>query len=347
MKKTVILLLLILLPAMIFSACGERSEDLLAFSDRHRIIFDTDAGADDAMALMMLCKAENIDILGVTVLAGNVDIEQGAKNMLSVLELTGKTDIPVYKGSTVRGSGEYITPFSVFGADGMGDQGLVHPESTPAEGDAIDHIIKTVAENPGEVEIITAGPMTNIAGAIKKDPVTMAKVKRIWSMGTGGAAMQGNASPVAEFNVYLDAQAYAAVIEFGVPLTVIGNDMCYLPGVRISQKNLDEFAQCGECGEFLSKCFTEVLDYYHRNGLDYAVICDPIAAATVIWSDFMTGSGKYHAETVTEECAAYGSVIFFKEGMTYDAVNYNDFNTDLVIDIAQDKYLESVKALIR
>ena len=148
-----------------------------------KVIIDTDTGADDASALILAAKAENIDILGVTVLVGNVDLEQSTKNALAALETAG-CDAPVYKGSADTVDGTVKTAFSVFGTDGMGDADLIHPKKQAEDGDAVDFIIDTVKRNPNEVEIIAIGPATNIAKAIQKAPDEMKKVKRIWSMGT-------------------------------------------------------------------------------------------------------------------------------------------------------------------
>ena len=115
--------------------------------------------------------------------------------------------------------------FSVFGEDGMGDADLIHPKGKAEEEDAVDFILDTIKEDPGEVEIIALGPATNIARAIDKDPETMQDVKMIWSMGTAGLGV-GNASPVAEFNVYADAPAYKVMLDSGLPITIIGLDMC-------------------------------------------------------------------------------------------------------------------------
>ena len=132
----------------------------------HRIIIDTDTAGDDAAALIIAAKNPNIEILGVTVLAGNVSLEQGAKNALAVLELIDDPT-PVYMGASTTFSGEEKTCFSVFGADGMGEADLIHPRSKPQEKNAVDFILETVRANPGEIEIVALGPATNLALAVR------------------------------------------------------------------------------------------------------------------------------------------------------------------------------------
>lgn len=183
---------------------------------KEKLIIDTDTGADDASALIFAAKQKQAEILGVTTLVGNVDIEQSTRNALAALELIG-CDAPVYRGSADTYDGTEKSAFSVFGKDGMGDSDLIHPQKQAAEGDAVDFMIETIEENPGEVEIVALGPATNIAKAIKKAPDTMKHVKRIWSMGSAGLG-PGNATPVAEFNVYADAPAYKVLLDSGFRL---------------------------------------------------------------------------------------------------------------------------------
>ena len=119
-------------------------------AEAHKIIIDTDTAGDDAAALILAARSPDIEILGVTVLAGNVSLEQAAKNALAVLELIG-CDVPVYLGATAPLSGDEKECFSVYGEDGMGDAGLIHPKGAPREQNAVDFILDTVRANPGEI----------------------------------------------------------------------------------------------------------------------------------------------------------------------------------------------------
>ena len=114
-----------------------------SLSEHRKIIIDTDTGADDASALILASKQKNVEILGVTVLVGNVDLEQSTQNALAALETAG-CDAPVYKGSADTIDGTVKTAFSVFGSDGMGDADLIHPKKQAEDGDAVDFIIDTV-----------------------------------------------------------------------------------------------------------------------------------------------------------------------------------------------------------
>ena len=313
-----------------------------------KIIIDTDTGADDASALILAAKSPEVEIVGVTVLAGNVDLEQGTKNALAALEMAG-SDAPVFKGSDLRYDGKAITPHSVFGDDGMGDMDLVHPLGKAEEGDAIDFIIDTVKANPGEIEIVMIGPATNIAKAIDRDPETMRQVKHIWSMGTPGIYTPGNASPVAEFNVYLDVPAYRRLLEFDVPVTVIGLDVCEGDSLW-TDANFAELAASGEIGLFVADSFTKIREYFAMNGSAGVIDnCDGMAMMCAICPGFVRKTIQCHCSCITEPGETYGQVIFYQYGHTYDLTSgdYN-YNTMLVSDVNRtgffSEYLKRVTA---
>lgn len=297
-----------------------------------KVIIDTDTGADDASALILAARSPEIEIMGVTVLAGNVDLEQATKNALAALELAG-CDAPVYKGSGERYGGEAIEAFSVYGSDGMGDADLIHPQGAPQTEDAIDFILETVRENPGEIEIIAIGPATNIARAMDRDPETMMKVKRIWSMGTAGLG-PGNASPVAEFNAYVDALAYRVMLDFGAPVTIIGLDMCG-DEAQWTDAQFDTLAAAGETGRFVTASFAKLREFYARNGSAGLVMnCDGLAMMCAVCPGFVNETIRCHASCVVDPVETYAQVIFYKQGFTYDVASNNyDYNVTLVSDV--------------
>jgi purine nucleosidase len=311
-----------------------------------KMIIDTDTGADDAAAMILAAGCPEVEILGVTVLAGNVDLEQAARNALAALEIAG-CDAPVFKGATKHYSGDEINIFSVYGKDGMGDQDLVHPHGTAREEYAVDFILETVRENPGEIEIVLLGPATNIASAIIREPETMKQVKRFWSMGTAGLGT-GNASPVAEFNVYKDAPAYSIMLELGVPVTVVGLDMCRGDAMWTDEQ-FDRLYAANEIGCFVTKSFSALREFYRSNGSPNATMnCDAGAMMCVVYPEYLQSVIPCHGSCVTYPCAAYGQVVFFQEGFNYDVLSEEklNYNVQLAnkVDGARffDLYLERV-----
>lgn len=313
--------------------------------EHRKIIIDTDTGADDASALIFAAKQENVEILGVTVLVGNVDLEQSTKNALAALEQAG-CDAPVYKGSADTIDGTVKTAFSVFGTDGMGDAGLIHPKKQAESGDAVDFIIDTVKNNPNEVEIIAVGPATNIAKAIQKAPDDMKKVKRIWSMGTAGLG-PGNASPVAEFNVYADAKAYKIMLDSGLPINVIGLDMCDGDAMWTDDQ-FTELEGLNGTGKFVAESFGKIREFYKKNGSEDVMNCDSVAMMCALYPEFVKNTVNTHASCITDKGETYSQVIFYKEGFTYDVVKNNfDYNVALVTEVEKTVYFKNYLEAIR
>ena len=311
-----------------------------------KLIIDTDTGADDASALILAAKSSGIEILGVTTLAGNVDLAQSTRNALMALEIAG-CGAPVYEGAASTYGGREIEAFSVFGLDGMGEADLVHPKGMAQEMDAVSFILDAVRQNPGEVELVVLGPATNIALAMDRDPETMRQVKMIWSMGTAGLG-PGNASPVAEFNVYGDAEAYKAMLDFGVPVTVIGLDVCGGEAMWTG-KQFDALASANAIGAFVASSFGKIREFYAANGFpDATMNCDALAMLCVLRPDFVKSTIKAHGSCITQEGETYAQVIFYKEGFTYDVVaNDFDHNVTLVTGVDSENYFKLYKETIR
>ena len=332
-------------PALLLAACGNPALPSEQPSEPapapRRIIIDTDTGADDASAIILAAMSDQVEIVGVTVLVGNVPLEQSVDNALMALEMAG-CEAPVYRGSADTLDGTHIEAFSVFGTDGMGDADLVHPTRTAEEGDAIDFILDTVRENPGEIEIVAIGPATNIARAIERDPETMRQVKMIWSMGTAGLG-PGNATPVAEFNVYADAPAYKVMLDSGIPITIIGLDMCGGEAMW-TEEQFAELEAAGEIGRFVSRSFSGLRSFYASNGEDATMDCDALAMTCVLNPDFVNAVLSCHGSCITDEGETYAQVIFYREGFTYDVAS-NDFtyNVTLVNDVDGEDYFARYK----
>ena len=350
MKKTnciiiVVILAVLLTGAAVVIAFMFKNPSVSKSFPHKKLIIDTDAGADDAAALILAAKCESVDILGVTTLVGNVEIEQATKNALMALEMGG-SDAPVFKGADTNFSGKKIESVNVFGKDGMGDADLVHPKGKAQEKDAISFILETVAANPGEVEIVTLGPVTNIAAAIWKDPETMKKVKRIWSMGTTGLG-SGNASPVAEFNTYNDAAAYKYLLASGIPVTIIGLDMTD-GDAQWTDAQFERLLESGKVGEYITDSFGTIRDFYRENGsADRTKNCDALAMMCCLDPTFTKSSVSAYGSCIIQEGESYGQVIFYREGFVYDVVkNDFDYNATLTMEVDSERYFDQYYYMI-
>lgn len=328
-----------MISVLVFCGCTDKvSADV---GEKRLLIIDTDTGADDASALILCANDPNVEILGVTTLVGNVGLDQSVKNALAALETAG-SDAKVYPGAETNYNDEKIDAFSVFGEDGMGDADLIHPVGQAEEQDAVDFILDTVKKYPGEVEIAAIGPATNIAKAIDKDPDIMKNVKMIWSMGTAGLGA-GNATPVAEFNVYADAPAYKKMLDSGIPITIIGLDMCGDEAMW-TDAQFDKLRKVNDEGAFVADSFGKIREFYKQNGEENVMNCDSLAMMCVLYPDFCEKSIKCHASCITDKGETYAEVLFYKEGFTYDvADNGFDYNVTLVNKVKGSEYFTRYK----
>lgn len=280
-----------------------------------KFIIDTDTGSDDAAALMLAILSEKADIVGITTLGGNIALEKATANALMTVETCG-ADIPVYPGAYRPLMRELETAEGIHGKDGMGDRDLIHPTLKPQSKHAVDFILETVRENPDEIEIIALGPATNIALAILTDRDAMKKVKHIYSMGTGGFG-PGNATPVAEFNVFVDAEAYATMLDSGIPITIIGFDVC-LNDAALSTDDINRLKNSGKCGWFISECVSALLRYNFGNkGIYFADLPDAVAAAVALFPEIVKESVETYCYCCTKEEATYGQVVVYDVNYSY------------------------------
>lgn len=274
-----------------------------------RIIIDTDCGSDDAVAIIMALKSREVHVEAITTVCGNVSLELATLNALMTIEVANGQKPPMYAGARKPLMKELVTAVNVHGNDGMGDMDLIHPSLSSENGHAVDAILRVVEAYPEEIEIVTIGPVTNIALAIMKDPVTMKKVKHIYTMGTAGFG-RGNTTPVAEFNVYVDAEAYSVMLNSGIPITIIGFDVC-LGDAALNKSDMEMLMSSGRKeAEFAVMCNKALLDYNLKGrGKHIVDLPDAVAMGIVLWDDIVIESISCYCYVCTSEPAAYGQVI--------------------------------------
>lgn len=189
-----------------------------------KIIIDTDPGVDDAIAILLaLAAKDEVEVLALTTVNGNVGLHHTAPNACKILDIAGRTDIPVYRGCAEPLSRDGYACEDVHGNDGLGGIGLPDVEKQPEEEHAVDYLIRKAKELKGELVLVPIGPLTNIAKAIQKDPEFVNNVKEVVMM--GGAEFQGNVTPHGEFNFWADPEAAKIVFEAGFKkMTMVGLD---------------------------------------------------------------------------------------------------------------------------
>ena len=245
-----------------------------------RLVIDTDTASDDAVALMMALRHPEVEVAAVTVVAGNVGVDQAVQNALYVVELCGST-APVHAGAGRPLLQELVTAEEVHGRDGMGDIGLPVRGRTPADGNAVDVLIDTFLARPGEINLVTLGPLTNVALALTRAPEVAGAVGHCYIMGGTGAG-HGNVTPVAEYNFWADPEAAAIVVRAPMPKTIIGWDI----SVASATFSPEEAARLRSIGTPFAKVAVDcqaVVDAYARNtGLAGFDLPDPIAMAVAL-----------------------------------------------------------------
>src|SRR3990172_2322007 len=187
------------------------------------MIIDTDTASDDAVALAMALRSTEVEVLAITIVAGNVPMKQGSRNARYTVELCGRA-VPVYEGAPRPLAREPYPATFFHGQDGLGDQGYPAPKTPATPGDAVTALVDAVRRNPG-VTLVTLGPLTNLALALREAPDLVDRVGRCVVMG-GAACTVGNVTPAAEYNIWCDPEAARTVFRSGMPIEMVGWEHC-------------------------------------------------------------------------------------------------------------------------
>jgi len=210
-------------PLNAFPFAGPQQRDLTIGNGVQRVIIDTDPGVDDAFALLLAMRSPELKIEAITTVAGNVPLDLTLPNALRMVEIAGRTDIAVAAGAKSPLMRRLVTATYAHGENGLGGAVFPEPTTKPASEPAPDLIQQIVRKYPREVTLITIGPQTNVAAALKADPEIAPLVRGLVMM--GGSLSGGNITPAAEFNVYVDPEASRIVFQSGIPITMVGLDV--------------------------------------------------------------------------------------------------------------------------
>lgn len=204
------------------SQSGARSDETTA-KPPFRVIIDTDPGVDDAFALLLAMRSPELTIEAITPVAGNVPLDITLPNALRMVEIAGRTDIPVAAGAKAPMLRRLVTAAYAHGENGLAGTIFPEPKTKPVVERAPELIRRLVRKYPGEIILITIGPLTNIAVALSSDEELAGMVRRVMMM--GGSLSGGNITPAAEFNIYVDPEAARIVFQSGIPVTMVGLDV--------------------------------------------------------------------------------------------------------------------------
>ena len=256
-----------------------------AAADARKIILDTDPGADDAMAILLALNSPELDVKALTVVAGNVVVEQGVKNALKLVSLAGRCEVPVARGASRPLVQKLVTAEFFHGANGLGNVELSAPACAADPRFAPDLILELIHQYPHEITLVPVGPLTNIALALRKDPSIVGLVKEVVLM--GGSIAGGNATAAAEANIYNDPEAARAVFEAGWPLTMVGLNVTEKTLFTRADRNRLARSQ-GRENDFAVRVLDFLVDRASGLGAGGTPMHDPLAVGAVIDRSLIT-----------------------------------------------------------
>jgi len=307
--------------------------------DKKKIILDCDPGHDDAVAILMAAKHPKIELLGITVVAGNQTLEKTANNALNVCQYLG-IDVPVCAGM----GGPMVRARQVIADDIHGKTGLDGPVFEPLTKKldprhAVDFIIETLLASDGDITLVPTGPLTNIAMAMRREPKILDKIQQIVLM--GGCYQLGNVTPAAEFNIYADAEAAYVVFNSGRPIVMMGLDvtrqvLCY-PEI------IDRMEKIGNKAAHL---FADLMRFFGKTqkavfGWEGGPLHDPTCIAYLIDPTCIETKAMYtEIEIRSEKC--YGRTL-----CDYFNTMHKEPNSEVAVKIDREKFWNIVEECIR
>ena len=307
---------------------------------KRRIWIDTDTASDDVVALIIALRHPNVDVVGISVVAGNVPLEMGVQNALITLEKCGST-VPVHAGADRPLSRPLESAQNVHGHDGMGDIGLDLTGRVPTSRDGIDAMIEAFRNNPGQIELVTLGPLTNVAVAIRSEAQFTSWVKRCVSM-AGTGVLPGNVTPLSEFNVWADPEAAHMVFASGMYIEMVGWDVSW-QDAAINDALAANLRSISPLAEFAMDIQRNVRAFCEEvtkvPGFDFP---DPIAMCAAIDESIITKEESRYVEIVLGEGPARGQTMVDWLGVTRKPAN-----TRVVLRADQTKFHAMLRQALR
>lgn len=303
-----------------------------------RMLIDTDTASDDAVALVLALRDPDTEVVAITVVAGNVGLHQGVQNALYTVELCGST-VPVHAGADRPLTRTLVTAQNVHGLDGMGDIGLPLTGRAPASVDAVAEIIR-VARTYDDLTVVTLGPLTNLALAVRTAPDIVSRIARVVMMaGTGQGP--GNITPVAEFNVWVDPEAADIVFTSGLPVEMVGWDVSYTYAT-IAAAESAEIAALGPLGKFCTTIQATLLEFCrtvtHLDGYD---LPDPISMAVALDPSIATEVVDRYVRVETAPSLSIGQTIVDHLGVTGQPAN-----AKVVLAASRERFLQMLRTAV-
>jgi purine nucleosidase len=282
-------------------------------------LIDTDTASDDAVALIMALRAPALRVAAITVVAGNVNVQQATRNALYTAELCG-SDVPVYTGAAKPLLRTYENATWFHGRDGLGDHGYPAARKVAERLHAVDAILETIDANPGLV-LVTLGPLTNIALALSKEPSIVAKVGRCVVMG-GAPCCEGNVTPAAEYNMWVDPESARIVMHSGLPVELIGWQLCRGDAVLGEPEIKQVEAFHTKLAHFAIECNSHARTAYKiQTNEDGICLPDPVAMCLALDPRVGTEWSEHYVDVETESELTRGMTVVDRLNVAGDERN--------------------------
>ncbi|MGA9393259.1 MAG: nucleoside hydrolase [Candidatus Sulfotelmatobacter sp.] len=292
-------------------------------------LIDTDTASDDAVALIMALRAPEVRVAAITMVAGNVDVRQATHNALYTIELCG-ADVPVYVGAEKPLLRAYTNATWFHGRDGLGDHDYPVSHRLPEKLHAVDAIITTIEANPGLV-LVTLGPLTNVALALARKPSIAMKVSRCVVMG-GAPCCEGNVTPAAEYNIWVDPEAARMVMLSGIPVELIGWQLSRGDAV-VNERDIELMQGFDtKFARFAIECNSHARHAYKvQTGEDGICLPDPVAMCIALDPSVGTDWSEHHVEVETRSELTRGMTVVDRLNVAEDERNRSEWASSLKI----------------
>jgi purine nucleosidase len=282
-------------------------------------LIDTDTASDDAVAIIMALSAPDVRVCALTTVAGNVGLEQATRNAIYTAEICG-SDVPVFRGAAGPLARAHEDAHWFHGKDGLSDRNYPPPRRAPETEHAVHAIIRLIHAEPG-LTLVTLGPLTNIALAVARDPAIVGKVSRCVVMG-GAPCCEGNVTPAAEYNIWVDPEAARMVFRCGLPVEMIGWQVSRGESVLTEAEIAQTLALGTNKARFAMECNGRAQQaYFTQTGQSGLSLADPTAMAVALDRNMGTSWSRHLVEV---ECASEltrGMTIVDRLNVTHDASN--------------------------
>jgi len=279
-----------------------------------RFLIDTDTGSDDAVAILMAHRWPGVQVDAVTIVAGNVPVEMGARNAGYTIELCGG-ETPVYLGCPRPLLREPHWAFFFHGPDGMGGMHYPPPRRPPQAEHAVDALIRLIRSRPGEYTLVTLGPLTNIAVALRRAPEIAGMVRQCYVMG-GAACTVGNITPAAEYNIWVDPEAARIVFHSGLPILMVGWEHCR-DAAAFDDREMAEIRKLGTpFSDFTLDCNRTAIQTARAWLGDIGLtLPDPVTMAIALDPSVCTARRKHYVDVETGSELTRGMTVVDRHGV--------------------------------